>query len=358
MKILDKYLVRRFLLILAFSLFAFMMIFVVVNLIERLDSFMKHGVPKWIVVQLYFYQMPYILTLTLPVAMLLSSLFSVGNLARQNEITAMKASGLSLYRILAPLFILGILISAGAFVFSEQVQPRASERYALLKDQYIDRLQNRWRKLIRNPFMRDDQGRLFSMRDFNAATNTGSTVSIRHFQNQELLSRIDAKEITWEDETWVLHNGYQRSFQDSAETAIPFTRLTIDSTSLRPEDFSRFLNHPEEMSSAQLREFILEVRRNGGNANRWLVDLYLKYAIPFANLIIVLFGASLAAQKRRGSATTGFGLSLAVVFIYFGMVKTSQAMGQSGVLQPLLAAWLANLVFGVAGVFVLIRASK
>ncbi len=358
MKILDRYLVRRFLLILAFSLFAFVMIFVVVNLIERLDSFIKHDVPKWVVVQLYFYQLPYIITLTLPVALLLSSLFSIGNLARQNEIIAMKASGLSLYRILAPLFILGVLLSLTAFLFSEHVQPHASERYAMLKDQYIDRLQNRWRKLIRNPFLRDDQGWLFSMRDFNADTNTGNMVSVRHYQDQKLLSRFDAKEIAWEESHWVLYDGYQRVFRDSSEQAIPFAKMVIDSTSLLPEDISRFFNQPEEMSSGELRQFIQEVKRNGADPNRWLVDLHLKYAIPFANFIIILFGAPLASQKSRGSATAGFGLSLIVVFIYFGMLKTSQAMGQNGVLPPLLAAWIANLSFALAGLAVLVKTAK
>jgi lipopolysaccharide export system permease protein len=228
----------------------------------------------------------------------------------------------------------------------------------MLKDEYIDRLQNRWRKLIRNPFLRDEQGWLFSMRDFNAATNTGNMVSVRHYEDQNLLSRFDAKEIAWEDSNWVLYNGYQRVFRDSSEQAVPFTRMVIDSTSLLPQDISRFFNQPEEMSSTELRQFIQEVKRNGADPNRWLVDLHLKYAIPLANLIIILFGAPLASKKSRGSATAGFGLSLIVVFIYFGMVKTSQAMGQNGVLPPLVAAWLANISFAAAGLAVLVKTAK
>jgi lipopolysaccharide export system permease protein len=194
------------------------------------------------------------------------------------------------------------------------------------------------------------------MRDFNAATNTGNMVSVRHYEDQNS-QPLDARGSRGRS-NWCFTMVIQRVFRDSSEQAVPFTRMVIDSTSLLPQDISRFFNQPEEMSSTELRQFIQEVKRNGADPNRWLVDLHLKYAIPLANLIIILFGAPLASKKSRGSATAGFGLSLIVVFIYFGMVKTSQAMGQNGVLPPLVAAWLANISFAAAGLAVLVKTAK
>ncbi len=358
MNLLDRYIIRRFVAILFFSLIAFMAVFIIVNLVEQLDSFIKHEVPAGIVVKMYIYQLPYIFTLTLPVAMLLSSLFSIGNMSKQNELTAMKASGISLYRMLSPLFLLSILISIATFGFSEVVVPPASDRYGYLKDQYMDRFQNRWRKLVKNPFVRDQQGRLINMRDFNAATNTGHTVSIRSFRDQSLIRRVDAKKIIWQDSIWVLHSGYIRTFENAVETAIPFKRHIFSDTDLVPADFDNLFKKPEAMSFWELEDFIEEVRRNGGDPDRWLVDLYLKFAMPFSNFIIVLFGAPLSARKQRESAATGFGLSLAIVFTYFGILKTTQAMGQSGILPPLVAAWVANIIFGIAGLIALLKASK
>jgi len=358
MKILDKYLSHRFLGVLLFALVVFIMIFIVVDLVEKLDTFIDQDVPKFIILKYYIYSLPYIIVLTLPVAMLLSSLFSVGTMARHNEIVAMKAAGLSLYRILAPLFIIAFLISVGALLFGEYVLPKATEEKEYLNDEYLEKHRQRWRKRINNVYVRDDQNRLFSMRFYDTVKNVGHTVSIRTFLGEELNSRIDARKMVWEDSAWVLYDGYERKFNGEHETAKPFTKLTLKDENLRPEDLGKMLKKPEEMSYAELKAFIEEVKRNGGDPNRWLVDLYLKLSIPFANFIIVLFGAPLASPKRRGGAATGFGISLAIVFIYFGIVKTAQTMGHNGLLPPLLSAWIANILFGVAGVIVLIKAKK
>jgi len=359
MMILDRYISRRFLDVLLFALIAFMAIFIIVDQIEKLDTFIHQKVPKLVIAKYYLYYLPYIIILTLPVAMLLSSLFSVGTMARQNEIVAMKASGLSLYRILAPLFIIAVVISIGALLFGEYVVPTASAKRAYLTDEYLEKQRQNWRKRINNLYMRDDQDRLISMRYFHAATNVGNVVSIRMFDGERLASRIDARLMSWQDSVWVLTDGYERTFlADGKEEAHAFSKMTLRDENLKPEDFAKTLKQPEEMSYTELKVFVEEVRRNGGDVNRWLVDLYLKIAIPFANLIIVLFGAPLSSPKRRGSAATGFGISLAICFIYFGIVKAAQTMGHSGILPPMMAAWIANLIFATSGVLVLVKMQK
>jgi lipopolysaccharide export system permease protein len=109
------------------------------------------------------------------------------------------------------------------------------------------------------------------------------------------------------------------------------------------------------MSSTELREFIEEVKRGGGNPDRWTTDLYLKFAFPFANFIIVLIGASLAANKRRSGAAVGFGISVLVCFLYFGLIKMGQSLGYTGTVPPVVAAWFGNFVFFVVGLTMLLR---
>lgn len=358
MTLLDRYISKQFLFILFFALIAFTTVFIIVDLIENLDDLISQQVPLGVAIELYLYSLPFMVILILPVAMLLASLFSVGNMSRHNEIVAMKSAGISLYRILLPLFVIGFLMSLVALAFGEYVVPPASERYAYLNDQYLEKHREAWRKRIDQPFVRDQQNRLVSMRYFNTARNIGYFVSIRKFKDQTLLFRIDSRKITWQDSTWVLDRGYIRNFDDGHETATAFTNYKLDDTNLVPEDFARFLKEPEQMSYKELSLFIKEVERNGSKPDRWLVDLYLKIAIPFANLIIVLFGAPLSSPKRRGSTATGFGISLAICFIYFGIVKTAQAMGQAGTLDPLFAAWIANIIFAIAGVIVLVKATR
>ncbi|HOT97519.1 MAG TPA: LptF/LptG family permease [bacterium] len=358
MNLLDRYLLRKFIGVLVFALFAFICIFIIVDGIEKLDTFLDKQVPYSIIFKLYLYYTPYIITLTLPVAMLLSSLFSVGTMAKQNEIVAQIASGRSLYRILTPVFLLALIISLGAIWFGEAVVPRASASRAQLIDQYVEKQREIWRKRVNNVYARDDQERRINMRWFDTVSNTGHMINIRRFAGLELELHIYASRMEWQDSTWVLFEGVERLFTQGAEQVRTFDKMVLEGENLRPADFAKILKKPEEMSYRELSSFIVEVERNGGDPNHWLVDLYHKIAIPFANFIIVLFGAPLSSPKRRSGTATGFGISLAVCFIYFGIVKTAQSMGQNGLLSPLIAAWSANLIFFVAGIWVLLKAPK
>jgi len=272
MRILDQYLSRKFLGVVFFALVAFITIFVVVDLVERLDAFIKHDVPNLIILKFYLYSMPYIIVLTLPVAMLLASLFSTGDMARRNEITAMKTSGLSLYRILLPIFIISFVISLFALVFGEYVVPRASEKREYINDEYLEKEREAWRKRINNVYMRDDQDRRISMRYFHAATLTGNRISIKKFSGEELIYRLDAQKMVWADSQWILYNGYERIFTDGREAAVPFEQKILENENLRPKDFAKVLKRAEEMSYKELQEFIHEIKINGGNPDQWQVD--------------------------------------------------------------------------------------
>jgi len=112
------------------------------------------------------------------------------------------------------------------------------------------------------------------------------------------------------------------------------------------------------MSYWELKQFINNIRRNGGNPDRWLVDLYLKIAFPFANFIILLFGAPLASRKTRSGPAVSFGISLFICFLYFGIIKVAQTFGHNGTLPPFIAAWLGNIIFGIGAVYILFKMRK
>jgi len=112
------------------------------------------------------------------------------------------------------------------------------------------------------------------------------------------------------------------------------------------------------MSYWELKNFIDEVKRTGGNPDRWRVDLYLKFAFPFANFIIILFGAPLASRKTRSGTAISFGVSLFICFLYFGFIKVGQSLGHNGTLPPFIAAWLGNLFFGLGAIYILVRSSR
>ena len=363
MHILDTYISRKFLSVLSFALIAFIIIYVIVDLIENLDQFMGHDVPKVMVLLYYMYSLPYIIILVLPVACLLASLYSVGQMARNNEIVAISSSGIPLTRILLPLFIIALIISIFAIFFGEKIVPLASVKRSEINDSYIETYNNRNRSILRNIHIRDDFNRYISIKTLNLGKKEAQRISIQEVDDVTLKSRIDAEDMVFRNGVWVLHNGVQRNFSvgqnnQELETAIPFDSLKMPDLKLDTERLLVMKKQPEEMSYKDLKTFISEVVRNGGDPNRWLVDLYLKLSFPFSNFIIVLFGAPLSAKKQRSGAGLGFAISLVVCFVYFGIVKTTQSLGQNGTLPPLFAAWLANVFFAVLGFWVLLRARQ
>lgn len=376
MRLLDLYLSRKFVFTLAFAMIAFVNIFVVVDLIERLSDYIDRRVPAMIIASYFFYYVPYIITLMFPMGVLLAALFSVGQLSKYNELTAMQASGLSLYRILAPLLVISFLASAGMVLFAEKVVPVANQRKAEIKNQYIDRLprhlparssnlylqENAAAPLtgvwFRPTFVLPERTRRAFFGYYNATEKIADRISIQEYAGVFIVKRIDAASLRWQNGQWLAVKGYQRTFQNGRETAVPFDTLALTDLFFTPEVLVKVQKEPEEMSFGELENYIREVASNGGDPRRWLVDLHLKISFPFASFILALFGAPLAVGRARSSGAVGVAMTLVLAFLYFGTVKTGQTLSQNGLLPPLLGAWLGNIIFLMGGVIVLARARK
>jgi len=383
MRLLDQYVSKKFLLNLLFSLTAFASIFITVDLLEALSEFIDRQTPGMVVASYYFYFLPYVIVLSMPVAMLLAAMFSVGQLSKYNELTAILAAGQSLHRAVLPIFVIGLLISGLMLIFAEKIMPEANQRKAEIKAKYIERMPRHVPARLSNLSFQESVTPDSTIPDGEVAANfttpvrrvfigyyddankVAQKVSVQQYHGVFITERIDAVQMRWQEAVagqpggWRMINGYRRQFEGEQEkVAIKFDTLLVPELSFSPRTLTKVQKAPEEMSYEELQQFIREVARNGGNPKRWLVDLYLKISFPLANFIIVLFGAPLAAGKVRSGGAVGVATSLVICFLYFGTVKTSQSMGQNGTLEPLLAAWLGNIIFLVAGTFFLVRARK
>ncbi len=359
MRILDKYISQNFLGTMIFALISFAAIYVVIDLVGFLDKFIDQNVSFLIVGQYYLYYLPYILILTLPVATLLASLFSVGQLARYSELIAMQASGLSLYRILYPLVVLGIFISLIATYVGERFVPYANQKKKEVYETHVNKTKRRHIKgRTKDINLQIDENRWLLIGVFDTKINTAFKVSIQDFEGNMLIRRVDAPQMEWDENRWILKDGYIRHFKNNVERAQEFKFYELKNDRFNPMDIAKIQKKHEEMSYWELKNFIEEVKRTGGNPDRWRVDLYLKFAFPFANFIIILFGAPLASRKTRSGTAISFGVSLFVCFLYFGFIKIGQSLGHNGTLPPLLAAWLGNIFFGLGAIFIFVRSSK
>jgi len=352
LRILDRYIVSSFLKVLLFSLLTFWLISILVNIIDNIDTYIDKRALLFSILKYYLFSTPYTLILTLPMAMLLASLFSLGHLSGSNQLTPMRTAGLSLHRILFPLFISSFLISLFALSFGEFVVPPANSKMEYVKRVEIKNKPRRRVGVVKDLYFQGEDGRVFYFHRWDAQKGKGDGVSIQIYRGDGLISRIDASQMWWEDGVWVLKDGYRRRFAQEGEQVNRFTDLKLTIRE-KPSDFSRPQKDPQEMDFFKLRDYIRKARRGGKEVARELVDLNLKFSFPLANFIILLFGAPIACRKRRSGMAVNVATSLGITFVYYGFLRVGQTMGYNGSLSPFWAAWLGNLLFGGAGLLLL-----
>lgn len=369
MTLLDRYIIRQFLLTFLFGLVAFLLIFLVVDLMEKLDDFIDAGVGAGVIIQYYIHFMPEIIKLMTPVGMLLAALFVTGRLAQQNELAAMKSSGMSLYRLLAPFTAVSLVVSLGGIYFNGWIVPYANQTKFDIERRHLQRVSSTPSRF--NIFFQDGPTRLVSIGFYDNNSRLANRVSIQDFADTNLtvlLGRYDAQQMQWQDAGasltdtatpgWALINGNKRVFREGGHVLERFDRLFVGRLSLSPDDMQKKQRKPDEMDFSELREFIESQQRAGQDVSRWLVDYHSKIAFPFASLIVVLFGVPFSSNKRRSGVALEFGISFAATFVYLGFMKTSQVFGYNGDLNPLFTAWLANILFLAAGFVNLLRVQK
>jgi len=371
MKILDRYIIRQFLAVFSFGLLAFLLVFLVIDMMEKLDDFIDASVPIETVVEYYVAFTPEIIKLMTPVALLLAALFVTGRLSNQNELAAIKSSGVSLYRILLPFLSVSLIVSAISIYFNGWLVPYANQQKFAVERTHLHRSGSDVSRF--NIFFQEGRTRLISINYYDGQAKTASRVSIQEFADSNLtilVRRYDAQQMSWlplngvsmsspSKEGWILERGtireFHRSHQDSLST---FDRRQIGKLAVTPADMEKKQRKPDEMDYTELKQFIENQRAAGQDVNRWLVDFHSKIAFPFAGVIVVLFGVPFGSIKRRAGVALNFGICVAVTFTYLAFMKMSHVFGYNGDLNALLTAWLANLIFLSLGIINLVRVQK
>jgi len=361
MKLLDRYIIKQFLLTALFGIVAFTIIFIVIDLMEKLDDFLDRKAEAMIIVEYYVAFTPEMIKLMTPVAILLSSLFTTGKLSSNNELTAMKSSGVSLYRFMFPMMIIALVISVSSVYFNGWIVPYANQHKFSIERIYLQR--NYETTARSNIYLQDGPRRIVYMSYFDRTTSMGSHASIQDFSDSNLISiarRVDAQQIQWDSTSgkWTMINATIRVFENNREDVRRADRLTMDTLHFVPIDIVKKEDKPDEMNYFELLRFIKRQQQTGNDVARWQVDFYSKVSFPFASFIVVLFGVPFSFGKRRGGLAVQFGISVAVCFIYLIFMKTSQVFGYNGHLHPLLTAWLANLIFLAGGAANIFRVGK
>lgn len=348
MRILDRYLAKEFLRIFTFSLVVFLALSAIVDLFDRLSRFLD--VSGMVVIQYYVYRLPWFGFQVMPVAVLLAALFSLGKMARHNELLAMKMGHLSTVRIIVPPLVLGLIVSVAAFILGESIVPQMNER-AL--DAYRVKVQkvSPFQRTKNNDIWYRAKGNRFlhiSLLDVASGSVRGLTV-FELSPDFKLARRIDAKEATWQDGRWHLQDGeISWTKPDGTFQVDPFTHLTLYLEE-QPTDLARVVREAEEMTSSELREYIERLAKTGVNSVRYQVDLAAKGSTAFTNLVMAFIGIAFALRTGKRGVMAWTGACVVVAVCYSILNSFSISLGRGGVLPPLIAAWLPNALFTVAG---------
>lgn len=357
MRLLDRYILRQYMATLLFALAALCVIFLVVNLLENLDDFMDRNTPASIILQYYLNFFPEIIKLLMPVAMLLASLFTVGKLANNNEITAMKSGGMSIYRLMIPLVTLSILVSLGQLYFNGWVVPVANQKKAAIERKYLDR--GRQISSLYNLNFRDTPTRNALIQYYDDATRTGNKIAIEEYSSEaspRIVRRIDAPSFRWDSTAreWLVFNATEHIFTGDAIVAGTLDSVVVP-LQTTPEDIIQLQRTTGELTFDELREYIELSRRGGKDVRQEMVDYYGQYALPFANFIVVLFGVPFSSGKRKGGLAIEIGAAIFISFLYLAFTKIGQTVGIAAGMDPVMSAWLANGIFFLAGIINLFR---
>ncbi|MEX2569671.1 MAG: LptF/LptG family permease [Gemmatimonadota bacterium] len=349
MKILDRYLARQFLVTFVLLVLALPFLFLITDLTDQLDNYLARGVGLQAVAISYVYYIPQLVFWGFPIAALIATVFTIGNMTRHQEIAAAKAGGVSFYRLATPVILLAALLSVAAVGIGEVVPVANQKRSQALGER--DRFASPYRM---NLVFRTEDNRTLSANRLNAEARemTNVVLESRDPENSLWISKAGSLAMWYPEEGWLLRDGYVRWIEDSGEeSTMRFGALRLPELEETPDDLLTTSKEPDEMRYRELERFIRTIERSGADSSEFQVHLAQKVALPLALLVIVLFGAPLATSSQRGGTAFGVGISLAVTMIYLMLFKVGEAVGASGAVHPQVAAWAPNVLFLVAGIF-------
>jgi len=356
--IIDRYLIRQFLTFIGIGLAVTAALFIVVDLLQTLDRYLRVKPPLVYVFEHFVYALPVALHQGLPIVMLVATVFLFLTLTRWHELTALKAAGVSLYRASAPVLLTGLAIALGAGMFQEFVLPVLNERgeevdRVKIKGQLPKHLQSRTRLWLRSA-----ESRFYRVELLNPATNDLYGVTVLEIDPQDfrLESRLDARRAHWTPTGWELMDGAAREIaRDGKVTTIPFSHTAVElEETIR--DFTDIQKPPTAMSYRELRDYVARLEAAGFQVKKYLVDMYSKLSDPLKNLIMVLVAIPFALQSPRGGRLYGIALAIGIMAAYMVVDYSARAFARADLLPPLLAAWTANFIFLGVGASLFLRA--
>tara|TARA_B100000809_G_scaffold264249_1_gene319579 strand:- start:970 stop:2040 length:1071 start_codon:yes stop_codon:yes gene_type:complete len=355
-KILDWYILKRYLFTFLMMLLLFIPIGITVNLAEKIGKILEREVPFGAVAQYYLDFTIYFANLLYPIFLFISVIWFTSKLANNTEIVAFLSSGVSFWRFLRPYMIGATIIAGLALIMGLYLAPNASKGFNEFKYKHLKRYAtvtqttNIYRQINDNDYI--------YVSSYNPVTKRGSNFTLEHFEGNQMTYKISASSIVDQDSTYRLINFTKRTFgvdNDIVETSRrKEMQFEFDTDDLTPEEYIA-----ETLQYGDLIKFIeKEKRRGSSNIGRYEVVKYKKWSLPVSVFILTIIAVSVSSIKRRGGMgiNLAFGITIAMIFVFFD--KVFGVMAAQSSFSPILAVWLPNIVFGVLAAYLLFNAKR
>ncbi len=361
MKILHRYLLTQFCRNFIMALVVLTFLFLIVDFFDRIDNISRVETTVGTTVTYFLLKIPLMISLMFPLAMLTGTLFTIGLLAKNSELTAMRATGVTVLWLGRPLFIFGFFVSISALLLNEFVVPSAQRR---VREIYNIDIMKKDQKgaYSQNDFWWRDENSLYSVSFFDSRSNTLHELSKFELNpNFEIAVRDDAKTARWIDPQlrWSMHDIVELRFPNAGDPETRRIRAMPLLIRQKPGDFYDVERDANSMSYSRLKKFIKEQAHNGVAVSGYYADLYEKLSFPFISMILVLVAFPFMVRPARTSAlASNFFFGLVFCFIYYVIHSTSLAFGRAELIPPLLSAWTANILMMIIGLVLTLGAES
>ncbi|HXA77633.1 MAG TPA: LptF/LptG family permease [Candidatus Acidoferrales bacterium] len=358
--LMDVYLLEQFFYYFFVLLAAFVVIFDAFTLFDLLGDIARNHVSALKVLSYFRYLVPLMVYQLAPLATLVATLVSLAVLAKNNEVIALKASGVSLYRLALPLLLAGLLVSGGLFLLDDTFLPYANQRQDALRNEIKGRPAQTYFEPARQ-WIFGENSKIYNYELFDSDRQLFGGLNVFELDPAtfQMRRRIFATRATWEasENAWILTGGWVRDFGSNGRVIRyePFKATTIAELTEPPGYFRREVRQSFQMNWRQLGEYIASLRQAGFDTARLSVQWHKKFAFPMIAAIIVFLGAPFAFLVGTRGAVGGLAVAVGIGVVYWSSAALLEAMGSAGQLPPLLAAWGPDAIFGFLGVYFFLK---
>ncbi|MFQ5898820.1 MAG: LPS export ABC transporter permease LptF [Candidatus Methylomirabilia bacterium] len=354
---IDRYLIREHLIYFGHGLAVGAVLIVTGRLFHAVHHYLRTGPPLRAIVEHLAYLLPGELYRGLPVVTLVATIFLFASMARQHELTALKAAGVSLYRIALPIVLVGLGVSIASVAFQETLLPMLNAKaeevaWVEIKGRPPRDIQRQARL-----WYRSSNGDFFRVELLDPVEQVMDDVTVFQIDREfRIRNRLDARQARWAPRGWEFREGIFREFAaGSGVEARPFEVTTLELPETL-QDLAQIHHSPEEMSFLELRAYLRRLQESGHKVGKYLVKLYAKLSFPVIHLIIPLVAIPFAIAVPAGGRIIGIALAILITAGYWFVHSLAISFARADMLPPLLAAWTANLVFAGLGISLFLRA--